>query len=115
MTKKLIIPDDLKQPEDNVLDFPAVKPAIKEEDPDWLWHLPDASIFFVSPPLERDPYNRPILNPLLKQYHVIQHVDSPRLVMLLDNLNTESFLWVDSRDFSTMFKLKKVLRRGDSE
>jgi hypothetical protein len=117
MNKKLILPEDKKETEievvkDNVVPF--LKPDWQDQDPDWLWSLPQGAVFLVQPKQEKDQYGRTMYNPQLLEFHVLTKVEPPRAVKLLSNLNNDQIMWVDSRLFSLQFKLHKVIYVDDN-
>lgn len=100
--------------DDKILPFLKLMPG--DLDGNWLWGLPEGTVFLCAPKAREvlDKYNRPTKVPeiFVKQLHVIQKVEGPQLVKLLENTNEDHFDWVDSGVFSAIFDLKKVQFRG---
>ena len=117
---ELILPSDTKvvdpTNEADIIDIRAyVKVDPIEPDSDWLWRLPLGSVFLVAPPPEKDQYGRNVYNPALMEFHVIQKEDNPKAVKLLQNLNQDNLMWVQSKYFSEHFKLHKILFIGTED
>lgn len=117
---ELILPSDTKVVDPtNEADIIDIRDYVKvdpiEPDSDWLWRLPLGSVFLVAPPPEKDQYGRNVYNPALMEFHVIQKEDNPKAVKLLQNLNQDNLMWVQSKYFSEHFKLHKILFIGTED
>ncbi len=111
MNAELIIPKDIDADtlqKDNVIPFQLL-PGAKDPTDNWLARLPQGTVFLCAP----RPLQKGQLNVFLLEYHVVFKLE--RQTKLLENINEERYLWVDTRNFSRTFELATIIADQQQE